>query len=261
MRNVKIKIEYDGTNYSGWQIQGKGKKGTPTKKTLQQEIESALSSILQEDIKITGSGRTDAGVHASCQIANFKTSSKMPVSTIQRALNGILPDDIVILNAKQVRPDFHSRFSAVSKTYSYRILNRRYSSAFGRLYHYHIPYKLDSRLMARAAKALIGKKDFKSFQAKDKKECNSIREIKRISVRRSGSFIIINIQASGFLYNMARNIVGTLIEIGRGKMPPESIKAILSAKDRTKAGPTAPARGLCLVRVGYARVLGLGGRG
>ena len=254
MRNVKIKIEYDGTNYSGWQIQGKVGKDTPTKKTLQQEIQDVLSRILQEDIKITGSGRTDAGVHASCQIANFKTNSKMPARTIQRALNSLLPEDIVALSVHDAEANFHSRFDAVYKIYSYRILNRPHASAFDRQYYHHIPYKLDSRLMASAAKALIGKKDFKSFQAKDKKERNSIRQIKSITVKRKGYFITINIQANGFLYNMARNIVGTLIEIGRGKIPPESIKAILLAKDRTKAGPTAPAKGLCLVKVGYARV-------
>ena len=250
MRNIKIEIEYDGTNYKGWQIQRKP-DGIPTQKTIQGVIERVLSGILQEDMRVTGSGRTDSGVHAVGQIANFKTKSKMPMAVMQRALNALLPKDIVIVDIEEAKPDFNSRFDALSKTYRYQILNRNYATAFDRLYQCHVPYKLDYRLMAREGRVLIGRKDFKSFQASDKKERNSVRNIKRLSVRKDGSIINIDIEANGFLYNMVRNIVGTLIEIGRGKLSPGSMKSILREKDRTKAGPTAPAKGLSLMRVRY----------
>jgi len=250
MRNIKIEIEYDGTNYKGWQIQRKP-DASATQKTIQGVIERVLSGILQEEMRVIGSGRTDSGVHAVGQVANFKTRSKMPMTVIQRALNALLPKDIVIVDIEETKPDFNSRFDALSKTYRYQILNRNYATAFDRLYQYHVSYKLDAKLMAREGRVLIGRRDFKSFQASDKKERNSIRNIKRLSVRKDGSIINIDIEANGFLYNMVRNIVGTLIEIGRGKLPPGSMKSILREKDRTKAGPTAPARGLSLMRVRY----------
>jgi tRNA pseudouridine38-40 synthase len=251
MRNIRLKIEYDGTNYKGWQVQNSSKNRTKTYNTIQQEIQTVLSRILQEDVKLIGSGRTDAGVHAKGQVANFKTKSEMPVSRIKRALNSLLPKDIVIISVKQTSPDFHSRFDAASKVYRYQILNSPHSSAFERLYQYHIPYKLDHKLMQRAATLLIGKKDFKSFQAVDKKGRSSIRTIKKLTVKRQGDIINIDIMADGFLYNMVRNIVGTLIEIGRGKFKVEDSRHILDAKDRRKAGPTAPAKGLCLIKVMY----------
>jgi len=175
----------------------------------------------------------------------------MPMAMMQRALNSLLPKDIVIVDIEEANLNFHARFDALSKTYRYQILNRAYSTAFDRLYQLHVSYKLDVKLMAREARALIGRRDFKSFQAADKKERNSIRNIKRLSVRKDGTIINIDIEANGFLYNMVRNIVGTLIEIGRGKFPPGSMRRILLAKDRAEAGPTAPAKGLCLMRVKY----------
>lgn len=253
MRNIKIEIEYDGTNYNGWQIQQRKPDSLRTEKTIQGVMERVLSGILQEAIKVSGSGRTDSGVHSVGQIANFKTKSKMPMAVMQRALNSLLPKDIVIVDIEEANLNFHARFDALSKTYRYQILNRAYSTAFDRLYQLHVSYKLDAKLMAREARALIGRKDFKSFQAADKKERNSIRNIKRLSLRKDGTIINIDIEANGFLYNMVRNIVGTLIEIGRGKLPPGSMRRILLAKDRTEAGPTAPAKGLCLMRVKYRR--------
>lgn len=251
MRNIKITIEYDGTNYKGWQIQQARPGEIGTEKTIQGVIERVLSGILQDEIRIIGAGRTDAGVHALGQVANFKTKSKMPMAVMQRALNALLPKDIVIVDIEEVHPDFNARYDARSKTYRYQILNRDYSTAFDRLYQYHFPYKLDVRLMAREARILVGRKDFKSFQAADKRERMSVRNIRRISIRKDGPAINIDIEANGFLYNMVRNIVGTLIEIGRGKFAPGSMKRILRARDRTLAGPTAPAKGLCLVRVRY----------
>ena len=252
MRNIRLKIGYDGTNYKGWQTQ-KNTNRTRPQLTIQQTIETVLSNILQEQISLIGSGRTDSGVHALGQTANFKTKSAIHLKQIQRALNGLLPKDIVIIGVKEAGLKFHSRFNALSKTYRYQILNCPHASVFNRLYQYHIPYKLDHKLMQEAARALIGRKDFRSFQAADKKDRGSIRRIKKLSVKKQGYIIDIDIEADGFLYNMARNIAGTLIEIGRGKLRPESIKDILNAKNRRKAGPTAPARGLCLVRVKYQR--------
>lgn len=251
MRNIKLTIEYDGTNYSGWQIQQKRPQSLGKEKTIQGIIEKALEQILQERIRLTGAGRTDAGVHALGQVANFKTKSKMPMAAMQRALNALLPKDIVIIDIEEARPDFNARFDARSKTYRYQILNRHYSTAFDRLYQCHIPYRLEVRQMKREARALSGRHYFKSFQAADKKERMSVRNIRRISIRKDGPVINIEIEANGFLYNMVRNIVGTLIEIGRGKFPPGSMRRILRAKDRTLAGPTAPAKGLSLIQVKY----------
>lgn len=251
MRNIKLTIEYDGTNYKGWQIQQKHPEEIGTEKTIQGVIERVLDGILQEEIRLIGSGRTDAGVHALGQMANFKTRSKMPMAVMQRALNALLPKDIIIVDIEEANPDFSARFDARSKTYRYQILNRNYSSAFDRLYQYYVPYKLDVRLMKREAGALVGRHDFKSFHAADRKERMSIRNIRMVSVRKDGPVINIDIEANGFLYNMVRNIVGTLIEIGRGKFPPGSMKRLLRAKDRRLTGPTAPAKGLSLVRVKY----------
>ncbi|NQT90102.1 MAG: tRNA pseudouridine(38-40) synthase TruA [Candidatus Omnitrophica bacterium] len=251
MRNIKLTIEYDGTSYKGWQIQQKRPEEIGTEKTIQGVIERVISGILQEEIRLIGAGRTDAGVHALGQVGNFKTKSKMPMAVMQRALNALLPKDIIIVDIEEAKPDFNSRFNARLKTYRYQILNRDYSTAFDRLYQNHVPYKLDAKLMAREARVLVGRRDFKSFQAADKKVRNSIRNIRRISVRKDGPIINIDLEANGFLYNMVRNIVGTLIEIGRGKLPPGSMKKILRVKDRTEAGPTAPAKGLCLLRVRY----------
>jgi tRNA pseudouridine38-40 synthase len=244
MRNIKLVIEYDGTHFSGWQIQLK-------RRTVQEVLEKALKQILQEKIRVIGSGRTDSGVHALGQVANFHTASKMPVAGIQRALNAILPDDIVIHKAEEASPGFHSRFKAKSKIYRYVILNRPHRSTRDNRFAYFYPWKLDVGLMRREAGYLLGKKDFKSFQAADKKHRASRRHLKNISIRRQGDFIYIDIESGGFLYKMCRNIVGTLIEIGRGKLEKGSIKDILKRKNRKIAGPTALAQGLTLLEVKY----------
>jgi tRNA pseudouridine38-40 synthase len=251
MRNIRLTIEYDGTNYRGWQIQQKRPQTIKEEKTIQGIIERALSQILQEEIRLIGASRTDAGVHAKWQVANFKTESDLSYHSFQKSLNSILPKDIIIKEIKWTRSNFHARFDASLKTYRYQILNQGHDSAFTRLYHHYIPYKLDHRLMAGEASILVGRHDFKSFQAADKKEKNSIRTIKRLSVKKYQNLINIDVEADGFLYNMIRNIVGTLIEIGRGKFPPGSMKKILKAKNRQIAGPTAPAQGLCLRHVRY----------
>jgi len=251
MRNVKLKIAYDGTSYNGWQRQKNIANHSKPQKTIQHTIQKVLSKILQEDITLLASGRTDSGVHAKGQIANFKTKSDMPLRRVKRALNGLLPKDIVILSAGEADLDFHSRFQAVSKTYRYRISNRSERPIFTRLYEYHIPYKLDVERMAQAAKALKGKKDFKSFQAADKKRRGSVRTVRELSIINKGDVIDIVIKADGFLYNMVRNIAGTLIEAGKGRLSANDVAKVLRARDRRTAGPTAPAHGLCLMKVEY----------
>jgi len=245
MRNLKLEIEYDGTNYCGWQVQTREK----SRPSIQEIIEKTLRKILQEKIKLIGSGRTDAGVHARAQVANFKTRSSIPKEKLQRALNGLLPGDIVITGAEEVPLDFHSRFDVKTKVYRYTILSRSYPSALLRNMAYFYPYSLDLKLMQKAGNLLLGKHNFKSFQASDKKKRLAVRTIKRLKVTKDKDLIYIDIEANGFLYNMVRNISGTLIEIGRGK--PLDIRKLLVAEDRTKAGPTAPAKGLSLLAVRY----------
>lgn len=244
MRNIKFIIEYDGTNYAGWQIQKNAK-------SIQGTLESALKRIIGEKVRLISCGRTDSGVHAIGHVVNFKTKSKIPLSNLQRGLNSILPRDIVIKEVKEVALNFNSRFDAKSKVYRYTILNRSYPQALCRNYFYYIPYKLDLDMVKREAKCLVGRHDFKSFQAADKKERSSIRTIKKLEVKRKKDVIEVEIEADGFLYNMVRNIVGTLIEIGRGRFKAGSMKKILKAKNRDLAGPTAPAKGLCLAEVKY----------
>lgn len=246
MRNIRLTIEYDGTDYAGWQSQKR--RGS---KTIQEEIEKAIEKITREKVKLIGSGRTDAGVHALAQVANFKTDSGIAAEKLQKALNAVLPEDIAITKVEAAGLDFHSRFLAKSKAYRYTILNRSCRSALFKEKAYFLPYPLNLRLMQKEAKSLLGRHDFRSFQAKGKKERGAIRTVKSLKIRRDGDFIHIEIEADGFLYNMVRNIVGTLIEVGRGKMPEGSTGRILRAKDRKVAGPAVPARGLCLLKVRY----------
>jgi tRNA pseudouridine38-40 synthase len=252
IRNIKLVIEYDGTDYIGWQVQKiKSQRSKIKINTIQETIEKTLEKILQEKVKLIGAGRTDSGVHALAQVANFKTKSRLSAANIHRALNSILPQDIVIKGCSELNLKFHSRFDAKSKVYRYTILSGQARSVFHRRFCYHIPYPLDVNLMKKEARVLLGRHDFSSFMASDKKKRQPVREIKSLEIVKKGRFIYIDIEADGFLYNMARNIVGTLIEIGRGKFVPGSLKKILKAKDRSKAGPTAPAKGLCLMEVKY----------
>lgn len=245
MRNIKLTIEYAGTNYAGWQVQNKKYR------TVQETLEKALQKVLQKRIKIIGSGRTDAGVHARAQAANFKTDSNIAIYKLQKALNTVLPDDIAVIKTEEVGLDFHSRFSAKSKVYRYTILNRPSRPAISRDTVYFFPYPLNLKLMRKDARILLGRHNFKSFQAADKKERGAVRTIKNLNITRDKDFIYIDIEADGFLYNMVRNIVGTLIEIGRGKLPEGSTKKILPARNRQLAGPAVPAKGLCLLEVKY----------
>jgi len=244
MPNICLTIAYDGTRYAGWQIQKNAR-------TIQEEIEKALKKILKEKVRLIATGRTDSGVHARAQVANFKTKKKIPRSSLQAALNSNLPKDISILKIKNVHSKFHSQYDAKSKIYRYTILNGRIDDPFLKNYYYKFPHKLNVPLMKKEAKVLPGRHDFKSFQAKSALSPikNTVRTIKRINIKKDKHFIYIDIEANGFLHNMVRNIVGTLIEIGRGYFPEGSMKKILSSKDRKKAGPTAPAKGLRLEKV------------
>ncbi|MFH2138851.1 MAG: tRNA pseudouridine(38-40) synthase TruA [Candidatus Omnitrophota bacterium] len=249
MRNILLKIEYDGTNYQGWQTQRK--RGKTRFVTIQETIEKVLSQVLQENVNLISSGRTDSGVHAKEQVANFNTYSEIPLKKIKIALNSLLPEDIRIKAICLAGKDFHARYCAKSKTYRYAIINREYNSVFDRSWVVQISRKLDIKAMQEEAKTLIGRHDFKSFQASDKIHRNSIRTIKKLLVRKRNNYILIDVEADGFLYNMVRNIVGTLLEVGKGKFEKGAVKRILKSKDRSQAGPTAPAKGLCLLKVNY----------
>jgi tRNA pseudouridine38-40 synthase len=246
MRNLRLEIEYDGSNYAGWQIQTKSRT-----RTIQQVVEETLRGILQEKIKLIVSGRTDAGVHARAQVVNFFTRSSISLVKLKFALNGVLPADIKVIRIKNEGLDFHSRFSAKSKLYRYTILNRSYSSPLLRNTVYFYPHPLDIKLMRKESGVLIGRHAFRAFQASQGKEKNPVKTIKRITISKNKDLICIDIEADGFLYNMVRNIVGTLIEVGRGKLAQGSLKKILKLKDRRLAGQTVPASGLCLLKVRY----------
>jgi len=245
MRTLKLVIEYEGTNYRGWQVQSKGP-------TIQGVIEERLKRLTGESVRLMASGRTDAGVHAVGQVAHFKTESAMDVSTILRALNSLLPSDIAIQKAEEVDPGFHARRSCQSKVYEYRILNRKLRSAFHRGYTWHIPQKLDLEAMKVATERLIGEHDFSSFRSVGSPTRTAVRTVIRAEWKRKREGLLtFEIEASGFLKQMVRAIVGTLVEVGRGKTTPEEFLKILESRDRSKAGPTAPAHGLFLKEVRY----------
>jgi len=218
---------------------------------VQEEIEKAAKKLFGKNIALIGAGRTDTRVHAEAQAANFKIDSALPLRNIKRGLNSYLPKDIAILSADDARSSFHARFDAKQKLYRYTIINRKTRSPLLRRYAALISYDMDIGAMKKAAKYFVGKKDFKSFQASDKKSKDSVRNIKRLDIVSKPPMIEIYVQANGFLYNMVRNIAGTLIDVGRGRIRPDDVKAILSRRHRPAAGQTAPAKGLCLVKVIY----------
>jgi tRNA pseudouridine38-40 synthase len=245
MRTVKLVIEYDGTNYLGWQVQPRGL-------TVQGVIEEKLSLLTGETIRLTGSGRTDAGAHAYGQVAHFKTKSPMEVRSIQKALNSLLPADIAVQKAEEAGEEFHARKSARSKVYEYRILNRDPRPALFRGYAWHISQKLDLEEMKRSAQYLVGEHDFSCFRSVGTPTRTAIRRVEGIDWKRSKSGVIqFKIEASGFLKQMVRAIVGTLVEVGKGRIQLEEFLAILESRDRKRAGPTAPAHGLFLKEVKY----------
>lgn len=244
MRNIKMTIEYDGTNYCGWQIQDGGP-------TLQETIESRLKTIAKETIKTISSGRTDAGVHALGQVINFYTKSRMDETPFLKAMNSLLPRDIAVKEVREVSLDFHARFSAKSKIYTYLILNSPLRSSFFERYAWHVPFPVDLESMKEAAKYLEGTHDFTSFRASSCGAKSPIRTILDSHIITKEDLIEITFEANAFLQYMVRNIIGTLVEIGRGKIRPIDMKHLIEAKDRKKAGPTSPPQGLFLIAVHY----------
>lgn len=245
MRNIKLTIEYDGSTYHGWQIQ-------PGLRTIQGVIQEQIAQITQGEVNLIGAGRTDAGVHALGQVANFQTESTIELTALQRGLNSLLPPDIVVKAVEEVSEEFHARFSARSKVYEYHILNRSYPSALRRRYAWFIPHDLNLPPMKKCGKLLIGSHDFSSFRASGDESRHSMREVIRLEIEcREDNLIVILIEANAFLREMVRSIVGTLVDVGRGKTSFEEFKEIFSAHDRRKAGMTAPAQGLFLVEVIY----------
>ena len=244
MRNIKLTIEYDGTNYLGWQRQKVGN-------TIQGTLEEAIEVLTNETVETIGSSRTDAGVHAKGFVANFKTSSKIPADKYREAINHKLPDDIVILKSEEVDEEFHARYNAMGKTYSYSILNREVPSAINRNYVYHVKRRLDIEAMREACNYFIGTHDFVSFKSSGSSVKTTVRTISELYLEEQEDTIKIYVTGDGFLYNMVRIIVGTLIMVGFNKIKPNEIENIIKEKDREKAGICVPAKGLVLERVYY----------
>lgn len=244
MKRIKLTIAYDGTNYCGWQIQ-------PNGITIEEVLNKTLSKLTGENILVIGASRTDSGVHAMGNVAVFDTESTIPPEKMAVALNQRLPEDIVIVKSEEVSPDFHPRYCDCSKTYEYHIINTRISVPTKRLTNYFVSYVLDIDKMRQAASYLVGEHDFVSFCNVRTDVENTVRTITALDILTNGDEITIRITGNGFLYNMVRIIVGTLIRVGRGFYEPEKVKEILDAKDRKAAGVTAPAHGLMLMEIKY----------
>ena len=245
MKNIKLVIEYDGKDFNGWQKQ-------PTKLNIQGEIEQAIEHVTGEKVDLIGSGRTDAGVSALRQVANFRIEKDdINIEKLAYSINSQLKKSIRVKEACLVDDNFHARYGAKKKTYRYTINNTEQGTAIFRYLQYHFPIKLDEKEMNKAVKYLVGEHDFKSFKASGTSSKSSVREIYAASVTRDGDLVNIELTGNGFLYNMVRIIAGTLIEVGQGNIKAEDVKTILEAKDRSKAGKTLPANGLILVDVEY----------
>jgi tRNA pseudouridine38-40 synthase len=247
-RYFKATLAYDGTAYAGWQVQ-------PEQPTIQACLESALERIIGAPVRVVASGRTDAGVHALRQVVSFRTATHLAADVLQRALNANTPEDIHVWNVSEARCGFHAIRDAVAKRYRYVMLDGPHPDIFLRRYAWHIVQPLDVQRMDAAVQYLVGRHDFSSFEASGAPRKSSVRTVSEVWVRRfceeQVDRIVLEIEADGFLYNMVRNIVGTAVVIGRGGQTPEWILEVLNARDRSQAGPTAPAHGLTLVRVDY----------
>lgn len=244
MKRVKLVVAYDGTNYHGWQVQDNGI-------TIEEVLNRTISELVQEDIKVIGASRTDAGVHACGNVAVFDTESRIPGDKFSFALNQQLPEDIRIQESCEVDADFHPRYADTVKTYEYNILNRRFELPTKRLYAAFCYYPMDIERMNQAAAYLVGEHDFKSFCSAGAQVQTTVRTIYAVNVTKADDMVHIRITGNGFLYNMVRIIAGTLMQVGTGLMEPEQVKEILEARDRSKAGPTAVAKGLTLVEIRY----------
>ncbi len=242
MRRIKLIVSYDGTEYCGWQTQ-------PGKRTVEGELNRALGKLLHEETTVIGASRTDSGVHGLGNIAVFDTDSRIPAEKFSYALNQWLPVDIVVTKSSEAAPDYHPRKCRSVKTYEYRIWNHPFPNPLNRRYTAFVYTPLDAERMARGARYFEGEHDFTSFCSAGSQVENKVRTVYQAEITREGQLITLRIKGSGFLYNMVRIIAGTLIKIGQGDMEPEDIPAILEAKDRQAAGPTAPPQGLTLVEI------------
>ena len=247
MPTVKLTLAYDGTGYHGFQKQSGS--GLPT---VQETLECSLAALSGEVIKVVGAGRTDAGVHARGQVVSFTTGGwTIPVDRIAPALNGIMPADLAALESREVPDGFHARYSASAKIYSYTVYNRPVRSPLMRLYSLHVREPLEITAMRRAAGHLIGQHDFSSFQASGRPVKSAVRLLSRADIELEPPLVRLVFRADGFLYHMVRIMVGTLLEVGLGRLAPDAVRDILAARDRRRAGPTAPPHGLCLEEVEY----------
>jgi len=245
MPNFKITIEYDGSAYHGWQRQ-------TMDRTIQGEIETTLMTMAGNRVALTGSGRTDAGVHAYNQVANFQCETQLTPGVFQKGLNSLLPEDIVITSCEVVPEEFHAQYDAKSKTYHYRILNRPIPVAISRQYAWHIRKELDLDAMRSALRFIVGTHDFKAFEGSGSPRADTIRCIINADLfKTDDGYVVLKLEGDGFLRFMVRNIVGTLVDVGLGKITPDDFKQILVSKDRNLAGITAPAHGLFLMTVRY----------
>ncbi|HPD47067.1 MAG TPA: tRNA pseudouridine(38-40) synthase TruA [Anaerohalosphaeraceae bacterium] len=243
-RRIKLVIHYDGTDYFGWQRQRR-------RRTIQQTIEDAIERLCGMPVELFGSSRTDAGVHALGQVAHFDIDTRVPTGNLVKALNNLLPQDIAIIRADEVSDTFDAISDTKLKLYRYSIFTRRERPVMDIRYCWHRPGRLDVEAMKQAAAVLVGTHDFKSFANASDQRTSSVRTVTKCSVMRDENWILIDVEADGFLYNMVRNIVGTLVEFGRGRWMPARMVDILEAKDRSCAGPIAPPSGLCLMRIEY----------
>ena len=247
MPRYKLTLSYDGTNYGGWQVQ-------PNAVSIQSTLQEALKTLLKKETHATGSGRTDAGVHAHGQVAHFDAEDSLDTYKALHSINGLLPKEIRALSLEEVEGSFHARYSSKGKVYRYYLHLDRVQSPFNHLYSWHIPYKIDLEKLQKAASAFIGTHDFISFANESHKGAaakDSVRTIKRIDITPTDGGIYLEFEGNGFLYKMVRNITGTLIEAATSKISKEEIDQLLLAKDRKKAGAAAPALGLFLMRVDY----------
>ena len=244
MPTVRLVLEYDGSRYAGWQRQ-------PDQTTIQETVETALLQLTQETVPVIGAGRTDAGVHALGQVASFRIQRQWTPREWLRGLNARLPEDIAVRSAAIASDDFHARYAARGKLYEYRILNRGERPAIDRTYLWHIHKPLDETAMKRAATHLVGSHDFSSFEGTLTDNEDPICDLRQLSLERHGDMMTIHAYADRFLKHMVRAIVGTLVEVGHGKRAPEALATVLTARDRTAAGRTAPPHGLFLLRVDY----------
>ena len=245
--NVRLTLEYDGTEYRGWQVQSGGP-------TIQGVLEEALAVLLKRQVRVRGSGRTDAGVHALGQVADFTCPDGRDLARLQRSLNAITPDDITVKAAEEAAPSFDARRDATRRVYEYRLWNRPWRSVFNDRYSWHVRRPLSVDAMREALAALEGEHDFSCFRAAGCGAVTPVRRIYRNELYRWEGHWVYRIEATGYLRHMVRNIVGTLVEVGLGEREPADVAALIDSRDRTLAGPTAPARGLFLLEVRYGAV-------